>query len=358
MLAEEAMDTNDFEWLRAYAQQGDSAAFGRLVDRHAGWIIAAARRRLDDEHLAQDAAQAVFMVLASKAAHVLDSDRKSLAAWMFHAMHLTCSRLRRSRDRRERIEARAQPPASGYELPRDELRVILEDAIAQLLPLERQAIVRRFYQGQDYQTIGEELQCTAEAVRKRIARSLVCVRRWMLQDGIDAIPDELLAGMTTPPQSPARLSQSAQDHARISSLAKGASIMMQQVQATDFTVWSAEFFVKDVEANLDFFEKLGFRRHFIDPPDAMGRIPRASLRGGQTARIWLRASSESEGTRPTPGVTLFLWIDGGPDALTAHRDAIAAQGIRPSAFFDDISLRNFTVTSPDGYTIGFFTAYH
>ena len=133
--------------------------------------------------------------------------------------------------------------------------------------------------------------------------------------------------------------------------------MIQQAEAIDFTIWSAEFFVKDVEANLDFFEKLGFWRHFIDSPDAMGRIPRASLRGGKTARIWLRRASESEGTRPTPGVTLFFWIDGGADALTAHRDAILSQGVKPSPFFDDVTLRNFTVTSPDGYTVGFFTAY-
>ncbi len=133
--------------------------------------------------------------------------------------------------------------------------------------------------------------------------------------------------------------------------------MMQQAEATDFTVWSAEFVVTDVEANLDFFEKLGFRRHFIDQPDAMGRVPRASLRDGQTARIWLRRADEVEGTRPTPGVTLFFWIEGGAGGLTAQRDAIAAQGLKPSAFFDDVTLRNFTVRSPDGYTIGFFAAY-
>jgi hypothetical protein len=56
-------------------------------------------------------------------------------------------------------------------------------------------------------------------------------------------------------------------------------------------------------------------------------------------------------------MTLYFWIEGGADALATHRDAIAAQGVKPSPFFDDVSLRNFTVTSPDGYTVGFFTAY-
>jgi hypothetical protein len=132
--------------------------------------------------------------------------------------------------------------------------------------------------------------------------------------------------------------------------------MVEQAQAIDFTMMSAEFFVKDVELNLNFFEKLGFRRRWAETPDANGRVPRASLAGG-TARIWLRHATEAEGTRPAPGVGVFFWIDGGPDALTAHRNSIKTQGIKVSPFFDDHTLRNFTVTTPDGYSIGFYTAY-
>src|SRR5438477_8616331 len=115
------------------------------------------------------------------------------------------------------------------------------------------------------------LACTADAVRKRVARALVSVRNWMLRDGVDVIPDDLLASTPAASQHPERLLQKTKDSARLGALAKGALIMMQQAEASDFTIWSAEFFVKDVEANLDFFEKLGFRRHFIDNPDAMGR---------------------------------------------------------------------------------------
>src|SRR4051812_19080696 len=189
------MDSTDSAWLRAYALHGDDTAFGRFVDQHAGWIRAAARRRLRDEHLAEDAAQAVFMLLASKAATLVQAEQSSIAAWLFHAMHLTCCRLQRSRNRRERIEVSSQD-ASPRQLPDDDLRAAMEDAIAQLPALDRQAVVRRFYQGQDYQTIGQELQCSAEAARKRIGRALISVRQWMLRDGIDVIPDELLAGVS------------------------------------------------------------------------------------------------------------------------------------------------------------------
>jgi hypothetical protein len=114
--------------------------------------------------------------------------------------------------------------------------------------------------------------------------------------------------------------------------------------------------VSDVEANLAFFEKLGFQRRWSETPDAMDRIPRASLAAG-VARIWLRRAAPDEDARPRAGSSCtYFWIET-PDALVAHRDAVIARGVEASPFFDDHSLRNFTVRTPDGYAIGFFTEY-
>jgi len=132
--------------------------------------------------------------------------------------------------------------------------------------------------------------------------------------------------------------------------------MIEQVQAVEFPVMSAEFFVRDVEQNLEFFEKLGFRRRYVEAADASGHVPRASLRGG-AARIWLRRATGDEQTKPSPGVSLFFWMDGGEDALIKHRTAIAAQNVPVNQFFYDMGLLNFTVTTPDGYSIGFFSTY-
>src|SRR5688572_17142475 len=101
------MGASDLQWLRAYAHDGDEAALGRLIDRHSGWILAAARRRLQDEHLAEDATQVVFMLLTSKASTIVAGRRDSVAAWLFHVMHLTCGRLRRSARRQACLERRA-----------------------------------------------------------------------------------------------------------------------------------------------------------------------------------------------------------------------------------------------------------
>ena len=170
--------------------------------------------------------------------------------------------------------------------------MLMEDAIWLLPPADREAIVLRFYQGENFARIGDSFNLSAEAVRKRISRALATVRTSMLRDGIDAIPDELLGALATMRTIGKRRAQSIDDNNRIHSIAKGTMTMMTQMEAIDFAAMSAEFFVKDVEANLDFFEKLGFRRHYMEAPDAMGRMPRASLRGGTSARIWLRRAAE------------------------------------------------------------------
>lgn len=244
----------------------------------------------------------------------------------------------------------------GNETAKGALLFLMEDSIAQLSSEDREIIVRRFYQSESFGEIGNTLSITPEGARKRVEQALRQVRSLMVRDGADTIPDTLLANLNQTDLVIPQVDKAALDHKRINSIAKGAVDMAEQSKACEFPVVSAEFFVTDVEENLEFFEKLGFLRRYVETADAMGRVPRASLVGG-AARIWIRRADQSEGTRPAPGMTLYFWIDGGAEALIAHRKRIADEGITVGPFFDDISLQNFTVTTPDGYSIGFFTQY-
>jgi len=345
----------DRELLIAYQCDGDESAFASLVSRHKRWIFAAARRRLGDDHLADDATQAVFVILAQKASHLIRSKRPSLAAWLFHTTHFTCARIRRARTRRELHERSADCRIDRDGRFDGALLHLMEDSIAELGAAQRELIVRRFYQQQEFAEIGVALKITAEAARKRLSRALHEVRGLMVRDGAEAIPDPLLDGLILPAVA-SEAAKKLDDRNRIDSIAKGTIAMVEQAKASEYPVVSAEFFVTDVDANLDLFEKLGFRRRWAEAPDAMGRTPRASLLGG-VGRIWLRRAEESDGSRPSPGVRVYFWVDGGPEGLIAHRKRIAEAGMAVSPFFDDHSLRNFTVTTPDGYVIGFFTQY-
>ena len=353
-----AVEQEDVELLRAYQRDADEGAFARLVERHGGWIFAAARRRLGDDHLAEDATQAVFVVLAGKAMALVESRIGSLSAWLFHVMHFACVRVRRSRLRQVERDGLAEPAVlqNNEVAAEGALLILMEDSIAQLPAAEREMIVRRFYQRESFVQIGNALSITADAARKRVSRALLEIRSLMVRDGVEAIPDTFLADLEQSASVGRPIGKAAVNHERIDTLAKGTVDMVEQAKACEYPVVSAEFFVSDVDANLEFFEKLGFRRRYVEAVDAMGRIPRASLVAG-VGRIWLRRAAESDGTRPTPGVTLYFWVDGGADGLLAHRKRIAGEGVVVSPFTDDISLRNFTVTTPDGYSIGFFTQY-
>jgi RNA polymerase sigma factor (sigma-70 family) len=346
------VEPNDIELLRTYRFDADETAFARLVKRHEGWIFAAARRRLGDDHLADDATQVVFVVLAEKAPRLVRTKQRSLSGWLFHVMHFACARVRRTRSRRAKHEGMAEP-AEPRQYADGALLILMEDSIALLPAVDREMVVRKFYRGESFEEIGHALRVTAEAARKRVGRALAAVRETMVRDGADAIPDEFLEKLD---QCRSALGKPAANRKWIDSIAKGTVAMVEQAKACDYPVMTAEFFVKDVESNLDFFEKLGFRRRYVEAADAMGRVPRASLVGG-VGRIWLRRASDSDGTRPTPGMTLYFWVDGGADGLLAHRKHIADEGVAVSPFFDDIGLRNFTVKSPDGYSFGFFTQY-
>jgi DNA-directed RNA polymerase specialized sigma24 family protein len=71
----------DWQLLQQYVQTGSHEAFALLAQRHVDWIYAAAKRQVRDAHLASDVTQAVFIVLARKAASI--SDATSLSGWLF-----------------------------------------------------------------------------------------------------------------------------------------------------------------------------------------------------------------------------------------------------------------------------------
>ncbi|HEX8323794.1 MAG TPA: sigma factor-like helix-turn-helix DNA-binding protein [Tepidisphaeraceae bacterium] len=345
-------DVADADLLRNYLS-GDAQAFSVLVSRHDSWIFEAARRRLRDDHLADDARQAVFLLLTDKATRLVQAGVPSIAAWLFHALHFTCSNITRTRTRQSRHDALAGTFFRGQKTSADDtLITMLEDTIAQLPPRDREAVVRRYYQCESFADVGRALDITAEAARKRVGRVIAQIRASMAAEGVQTKPEALMG--TTGPSSERPPRSFASDPGNIRSIVKGTAAMIQQMEAIQFAVMTAEFYVRSIDDHLDFFEKLGFRRHFVEEPDANGIIQRAAMRGGH-ARIWMRRATPDH--PPAPGVSVYVWLDGGEESVVGHREAVIAQGIVPNQLFYDGALMNFTVTTPDGYVIGFFSTY-
>src|SRR5438552_685928 len=96
---EASMD--DWQCLSQYVHDGSQSAFRQLVARHIDLVYATCRRIVRDAHLAEDATQAVFVILAKKARTLRRNT--SLVGWLHNtARYVSCNALRVAANRRRR----------------------------------------------------------------------------------------------------------------------------------------------------------------------------------------------------------------------------------------------------------------
>src|SRR5688500_11552517 len=158
-----AMFMDDDQLLRAYAVNRSEEAFRELVRRHVAIVHGVARRQAGiDAHLADDVTQRVFMALARKADSL--RDQPTLVGWLYTAARLEAARTVRSEGRRRNWEGKAadmnqaQQHEPSAEVPWDQFRPVLDDAMTQLAEADRKAVLLRFFSGRSFADVGRVFQ--------------------------------------------------------------------------------------------------------------------------------------------------------------------------------------------------------
>jgi RNA polymerase sigma factor (sigma-70 family) len=200
------------ELLRAYAATRCGTAFRELVAGWTGMVYATALRiARGQETLAEDITQTVFSRLAAAPEKVKDA--RALGAWLhaaatgftLDALRLEARRRRREETSQHLIMHTPGPPAPDAGDGRHELAPEIDGALSKLPPQDSQLLVMRFWQQQDWRSIGRNLGLSDDAAQKRMNRALERLRRILARRGITStagVLSAVLAG-TIPRDLPA-----------------------------------------------------------------------------------------------------------------------------------------------------------
>jgi RNA polymerase sigma factor (sigma-70 family) len=193
-------DRQLIERFTAFGGPAGEAAFATIVARHGPMVLLVCRQLLGDHHHAEDAFQAVFLVLARQARSIRDPER--LESWL-HGVALRTARKARARlARRRRTEEEGsvmRPPvalatAPDEALTRREQAEALHGEIERLPVSFRTPVLLCYFEGLALDQAAAKLKWPPGTLRSRLARAREKLRRGLLRRGV-ALPAALLGAM-------------------------------------------------------------------------------------------------------------------------------------------------------------------
>jgi RNA polymerase sigma factor (sigma-70 family) len=188
-------DAKDMDLMREYADRNCETAFAGLVHRHINLVYSVALRFTGNSPDAQDVTQAVFIILAQKAASL--RQRATLTGWLYETTRFTARQLLRTRARQQAREQEAYMQStlndSNSENVWRQLAPLLEEAMGRLSEKERALVALRFFEDKSAAETATLLGIQEWATHKRAARAMEKLRQFFVKRGM-ALTTAALAG--------------------------------------------------------------------------------------------------------------------------------------------------------------------
>ncbi len=180
-------------------------AFAALVERHGPVVLRLCRSILRDEHEAQDAFQATFLVLAQRAGSLWVRD--SIGPWIHSVAYRVASCARAAGIRRQRHERRHAELAAGrlavhHDEDREDLEAVVHEEIDRLPEHYRAPLILCDLEGCTHEQAARSLGWPVGTVKSRQARGRQRLRDRLIRRGLSPSCGMTLGGGVLTPEMP------------------------------------------------------------------------------------------------------------------------------------------------------------
>jgi RNA polymerase sigma factor (sigma-70 family) len=175
----------DRELLEGFAKKRDEEAFVMLVRRHGPMVLRVCLGVLDNEHDAEDAFQATFLVLSRKASAI--KKQESIGSWLFGVANHAATNLKRNLARRRRHEKQVREPSVAgplAALTMREAQTILNQELARLPEKYRAPLVLCTLEGLTRDEAAHQLGLRLGTLKNRLEQARKRLRGRLASRGL------------------------------------------------------------------------------------------------------------------------------------------------------------------------------
>lgn len=186
----------DGQLLTHFIEHNDESAFASLVRRHGAMVMGVCLRVARNQHDAEDAFQATFLILVRKAASI--GSRELIANWLYGVAYHTALKAKAvnmKRRIREKQVTELPEPALAEGSGNDDLKALIDQELNRLPTKYRIPILLCELEGRSRKEAAEIIGCPEGSLSSRLARAKTMLAKRLARHGLAVSGGSLSAAL-------------------------------------------------------------------------------------------------------------------------------------------------------------------